>query len=47
LPKGPELIAAGGFGQIKDRGFNGVYGGVETDFHALKEQYRFVSNTIL
>jgi hypothetical protein len=42
-----ELIAAGGFGQSRERGFSSVYGRVETNFHALKEQYRFVSNTVL
>jgi hypothetical protein len=42
----PELIAAGGFGQSRERGFRGVYSRVETDFQALKEQYRFVSNTV-
>jgi hypothetical protein len=42
-----DLIAAGGFGQSKERGFQGVYGRVETDFQALKEQYRFVSITVL
>jgi hypothetical protein len=41
-----ELIAAGGFGQSKERGFHGVYSRVETDFQALKEQYRFVSITV-
>jgi hypothetical protein len=32
-----ELIAAGGFGQSRERGFHGVYGRVETDYKALKE----------
>jgi hypothetical protein len=41
-----ELIAAGGFGQTRERGIQGVYSRVETDFQALKEQYRFVSTTV-
>jgi hypothetical protein len=41
-----ELIAAGGFGQSKDRGIQGVFRRIETDFQALKEQYRFVSTTV-
>lgn len=41
-----ELIAAGGFGQSRERGIRGVYGRIETDFQALKEQYRFVGTTV-
>jgi hypothetical protein len=41
-----DLIAVGGLGQSKERGFQGVYSRVETDFQALKEQYRFVSITV-
>ena len=41
-----ELIAAGGFGQSRERGIQGVYSRVETDFQALKEQYRFVGITV-
>jgi hypothetical protein len=41
-----ELIAAGGFGQSRERGIRGVFGRVETDFQALKEQYRFVGITV-
>jgi hypothetical protein len=41
-----ELIAAGGFGQSRERGIRGVYGRIETDFQALKEQYRFVGITV-
>jgi hypothetical protein len=41
-----ELIAAGGFGQTRERGIRGVYGRTETDFQALKEQYRFVGITV-
>jgi hypothetical protein len=41
-----ELIAAGGFGQSRERGIRGVFDRVETDFQALKEQYRFVGITV-
>jgi hypothetical protein len=41
-----ELIAAGGFGQSRERGIRGVHGRIETDFQALKEQYRFVGITV-
>jgi hypothetical protein len=41
-----ELIAAGGFGQSRERGIQGVYSRVETDFQALKAQYRFVGITV-
>jgi hypothetical protein len=41
-----KLIAAGGFGQSRERGIRGVFSRVETDFQALKAQYRFVGITV-
>jgi hypothetical protein len=37
-----ELIAAGGFGQSRERGVRGRWRQFRSDFNALREQYRFI-----